>query len=134
MLFRSFSLHFPYVLLYFADSEPYAASDCRCSCFLMPFCRFCCLISVILHHFCCLCCLILLLMPPFCYFLSFLLLILLPFFCLISEDRPGGTEVWSCLGCVFVFKATAPTEIYTLSLHDALPIFLCLRGCRLAAW
>src|SRR5262245_65799358 len=30
----------------------------------------------------------------------------------------------------FFFNDTAPTEIYTLSLHDALPIFL--RGCVLA--
>src|SRR5690348_17664989 len=27
--------------------------------------------------------------------------------------------------CIFFFNATAPTEIYTLSLHDALPIFVC---------
>src|SRR5690349_23411524 len=27
---------------------------------------------------------------------------------------------------LFVFKGTAPTEIYTLSLHDALPILLAL--------
>src|SRR5438874_5721503 len=26
--------------------------------------------------------------------------------------------------CIFFFKVTAPTEIYTLSLHDALPISL----------
>src|SRR3712207_8520491 len=31
------------------------------------------------------------------------------------------------VGCVFFFKDTATTEIYTLSLHDALPI--CLYGC-----
>src|SRR5438046_6893026 len=29
-----------------------------------------------------------------------------------------------CLSVSFLFKATAPTEIYTLSLHDALPIWL----------
>jgi len=29
--------------------------------------------------------------------------------------------VWSC-GCFFFFNDTATTEIYTLSLHDALPI------------
>src|SRR5687768_18276991 len=29
---------------------------------------------------------------------------------------------------LFIFNVTAPTEIYTLSLHDALPI--CGRGCR----
>ena len=27
--------------------------------------------------------------------------------------------------CVFFFNDTATTEIYTLSLHDALPIYLC---------
>src|SRR5205807_7736924 len=31
----------------------------------------------------------------------------------------------------FFFNDTAPTEIYTLSLHDALPIFLDLRDPRL---
>src|SRR5437899_12749483 len=42
--------------------------------------------------------------------------------------------------CVlFFFHATATTEIYTLSLHDALPIFLPLRfacrdRCRRKAW
>src|SRR3712207_7860887 len=30
--------------------------------------------------------------------------------------------------CFFFFNDTATTEIYTLSLHDALPI--CARGCR----
>src|SRR5579885_1985569 len=28
------------------------------------------------------------------------------------------------ISCVFFFNDTAPTEIYTLSLHDALPIFV----------
>src|SRR6266536_6366015 len=32
------------------------------------------------------------------------------------------------LGCVFFFNDTATTEIYTLSLHDALPIST--TGCR----
>src|SRR5438270_5651597 len=32
----------------------------------------------------------------------------------------------SSLACFFFFNDTAPTEIYTLSLHDALPI--CRRG------
>src|SRR5689334_24343586 len=32
--------------------------------------------------------------------------------------------------CIFFFNATATTEIYTLSLHDALPISLRNRGCR----
>src|SRR3712207_7350621 len=33
--------------------------------------------------------------------------------------------VWACTVaiCFFFFNDTAPTEIYTLSLHDALPIF-----------
>src|SRR2546429_6073683 len=31
--------------------------------------------------------------------------------------------------CFFFFNDTATTEIYTLSLHDALPISLALRGC-----
>ena len=44
----------------------------------------------------------------------------------------GG--VWSVCGkrkvgfCVFFFNDTATTEIYTLSLHDALPIFLLETG------
>src|SRR5690554_7653090 len=33
---------------------------------------------------------------------------------------------WSWISLVFFFNATAPTELYTLSLHDALPISL---GC-----
>src|SRR2546422_7634385 len=34
----------------------------------------------------------------------------------------------------FFFNDTATTEIYTLSLHDALPIFMCLGlGCALLA-
>src|SRR5947199_5632899 len=28
-----------------------------------------------------------------------------------------------CLSCAFLFKATQTTEFYTLSLHDALPIY-----------
>src|ERR1039457_1024586 len=36
-------------------------------------------------------------------------------FCL--KNRSGFTA------CIFVFNDTATTEIYTLSLHDALPIF-----------
>src|SRR5260221_3098982 len=32
--------------------------------------------------------------------------------------------------CFFFFNDTATTEIYTLSLHDALPIFACLAGIR----
>src|SRR5437867_13219518 len=30
--------------------------------------------------------------------------------------------MWLCKLCFFFFNDTAPTEIYTLSLHDALPI------------
>src|SRR3712207_9515435 len=32
--------------------------------------------------------------------------------------------------CFFFFNDTATTEIYTLSLHDALPIFLAIAGQR----
>src|SRR5262245_65383131 len=46
----------------------------------------------------------------------------------------------SLLSFLFFFNATATTEIYTLSLHDALPIWTararrwtsCVRGCRRA--
>ena len=35
----------------------------------------------------------------------------------------GGGGGWGCGGvCFFFFNDTATTEIYTLSLHDALPI------------
>src|ERR1039458_10863812 len=34
----------------------------------------------------------------------------------------------------FFFNDTATTEIYTLSLHDALPIFLHMGWCRLTRW
>src|SRR5256885_9969596 len=34
----------------------------------------------------------------------------------------------------FFFNDTATTEIYTLSLHDALPIFSALAGRRLRYW
>src|SRR5260370_4697161 len=34
---------------------------------------------------------------------------------------------------LFFFNDTATTEIYTLSLHDALPIFPQIRGCT-ASW
>ena len=36
--------------------------------------------------------------------------------------RSGGGGVWWGGGGVFFFNDTATTEIYTLSLHDALPI------------
>src|SRR5260221_13947093 len=32
--------------------------------------------------------------------------------------------------CFFFFNDTATTEIYTLSLHDALPILKAVRGCQ----
>src|SRR5579875_2815510 len=35
-------------------------------------------------------------------------------------DLPAGDR--ECLACFFVFNDAATTEIYTLSLHDALPI------------
>src|SRR5687768_18003519 len=34
----------------------------------------------------------------------------------------------SCVCLLFLFSATATTEIYTLSLHDALPIYRCRRA------
>src|SRR5438445_7553797 len=34
----------------------------------------------------------------------------------------SGTVRTVCFPCIFVFYDKAPTEIYTLSLHDALPI------------
>ncbi len=36
----------------------------------------------------------------------------------------GGVGGWGVGGGFFFFKDTATTEIYTLSLHDALPIWL----------
>src|SRR5438105_15841922 len=39
---------------------------------------------------------------------------------------------WSSqMSCLFISTAPAPTEIYTLSLHDALPIFERCRKLRL---
>ena len=35
----------------------------------------------------------------------------------------GGGVGWGGVGGFFFFNDTATTEIYTLSLHDALPIF-----------
>src|SRR3712207_9174321 len=35
---------------------------------------------------------------------------------------------------IFFFNDTATTEIYTLSLHDALPISLCIAGVALLGW
>src|SRR5256885_7298731 len=42
-------------------------------------------------------------------------------------SSPGAVEF-------FFFNDTATTEIYTLSLHDALPIWLCLASARLGPW
>src|SRR5947208_9441852 len=38
-----------------------------------------------------------------------------------------------CIVCCFFFNDTATTEIYTLSLHDALPIWLLLQRVELYA-
>src|ERR1039457_2850969 len=38
------------------------------------------------------------------------------------RNRPPGTQRTRPRCCVFFFNDTATTEIYTLSLHDALPI------------
>ena len=40
-------------------------------------------------------------------------------------------RVVSCILCFF-FNDTATTEIYTLSLHDALPILVCALCCPVA--
>ena len=37
-----------------------------------------------------------------------------------------GVILWMVYFSFFFFNDTATTEIYTLSLHDALPIFFCL--------
>src|SRR5215813_7693402 len=37
-------------------------------------------------------------------------------------DNRLGVELYNALSFFFFFNDTAPTEIYTLSLHDALPI------------
>src|SRR5690554_7683657 len=42
-------------------------------------------------------------------------------------------EVWVDQACFFFFNDTATTEIYTLSLHDALPISVSLLPSRLSA-
>src|SRR5689334_6460003 len=39
-------------------------------------------------------------------------------------QRPVLTPMCSCLGCLFFFNGPSPTEIFTLSLHDALPILV----------
>src|SRR5438874_6082942 len=38
--------------------------------------------------------------------------------------------VWNCLLFFFLFIESTTTEIYTLSLHDALPIWCCRGGAR----
>src|SRR6266496_614774 len=43
----------------------------------------------------------------------------------------GVVEMFVCLGVFFFFNDTATTEIYTLSLHDALPISRAASLCRL---
>ena len=48
-------------------------------------------------------------------------------------ERGGGEGEWGGGGGVcffFFFNDTATTEIYTLSLHDALPIFVDVEGLR----
>src|SRR5690606_41531945 len=50
-------------------------------------------------------------------------------FCpLLASHR--GAVVRACRVSLFVFNETAPTEIYTLSLHDALPISMRPRDAR----
>src|SRR5687768_18434759 len=44
----------------------------------------------------------------------------------------AGERAFSMCCCSFFFNATATTEIYTLSLHDALPIFRQHRRHRMA--
>src|SRR5688572_24980002 len=41
-----------------------------------------------------------------------------------SESSTKSRD-WLVVGLIFLFHDTAPTEIYTLSLHDALPIWAC---------
>src|ERR1039458_10875626 len=57
-----------------------------------------------------------------------------PAFRKIVWGRPPWT-VAGCSSCRFFFNDTATTEIYTLSLHDALPIFWSKRcpGCAQSA-
>src|SRR2546430_16875119 len=48
----------------------------------------------------------------------------------IKNHSPNSTKRLSQSICFFFFNDTATTEIYTLSLHDALPIFGTTRGRR----
>ena len=41
---------------------------------------------------------------------------------MVNSVAPGGGSDWCSLSFFFFFNDTATTEIYTLSLHDALPI------------
>src|SRR5256885_13946295 len=41
----------------------------------------------------------------------------------LSYDLFTSTSLFGTIPCFFFFNDTATTEIYTLSLHDALPIF-----------
>src|SRR2546425_9726070 len=52
-----------------------------------------------------------------------------------SRSR-GGISCEPVVLFFFFFNDTATTEIYTLSLHDALPIFALPRGCllKVAGW
>src|SRR2546430_12222550 len=43
--------------------------------------------------------------------------------------EPSRSLRWDLKGCFFFFNDTATTEIYTLSLHDALPISLWRSYC-----
>src|SRR2546430_4270624 len=46
----------------------------------------------------------------------------------------SGARETSIAAFVFFFNDTATTEIYTLSLHDALPISICARICLTRPW
>ena len=46
------------------------------------------------------------------------------FLCVMARVRPRVTLEYVMFFFVFFFNDTAPTAIYTLSLHDALPISL----------
>src|SRR2546428_500676 len=50
-------------------------------------------------------------------------------FCLKKKKAHVASQLSSSHYYVFFFNDTATTEIYTLSLHDALPIFLLVAPC-----
>src|SRR3712207_7003426 len=54
--------------------------------------------------------------------------------CRCADCTYGGQRAPACVLMFFFFNDTATTEIYTLSLHDALPICLRLRPRRLAGF